>query len=545
MYFYLNYRKKKSDYKSTDELSVMIRYYYRIDGDSKGKTLGQSSGIKVKLKDWDENWDKSKKREPIKRTDKDYKEKNNILKQKERELKNIIFKLESRDEVEPLPTLVKGVIRQKRVDRRRKTYSKVHFLYLFSEFEKYVTENYKPSYKRTILTQVKYIKEFSENYELKENISLITDDIDEDFIRKFVFWCYENQNLQPSVLKKRLRGFTNFREWMERVKKQPISLTIPKNIIREGKSKVINLERDEIKKIYEFHEFNYESDKYHKYLKKEELQFGFEEDSRTNIKSDELKNRTYTNYEIIKDMLLFLCSVGCRFGDMLNMRLDNFRFYKGENGKEDRTRGSWEFRMEKVPGRGEVIVPSNRISFSIWKKYGSGKKREDYLFPRTKYGNPISNQKFNKHIKEICKIIGIDELVQKPRFDINGKPIKGTDIRVEKWELISSHIGRRSFIYEQIQLGRTQREIMLMSGHTSSKVFNSYYDVKPKDLWKNQNEMYFGFDLSEKLKREKPTIVVDRSTEEKLTNLRNWLHKGLINEGEYNESKKRILKLIK
>ena len=122
---------------------------------------------------------------------------------------------------------------------------------------------------------------------------------------------------------------------------------------------------------------------------------------------------------------------------------------------------------------------------------------------------------------------------------------KGTDIRVEKWELISSHIGRRSFIYEQIQLGRTQREIMLMSGHTSSKVFNSYYDVKPKDLWKNQNEMYFGFDLSEKLKREKPTIVVDRSTEEKLTNLRNWLHKGLINEGEYNESKKRILKLIK
>ena len=200
--------------------------------------------------------------------------------------------------------------------------------------------------------------------------------------------------------------------------------------------------------------------------------------------------------------------------------------------------------MEKVPSKGVVIVPSNRISFTIWKKYGSGKKREDFLFPQTKYGNPISNQKFNKHIKEVCRIIGIDDLVSKPKFDISGKPVVGTDIRVPKWELISSHIGRRSFIYEQIQLGRTQREIMLMSGHTSTKVFNSYYDVKPKDLWKNQNEMYFGYDLSEKPKKSKPTIVVDSNTEEKLYNLRSWLHKGLINEDEYNESKKRILKLV-
>ena len=544
MYFSLNFRKKKSLYQPIDELNVMIRYYYKVEGETKGRYLNQSTGVNVKLKDWDEDWDKTKKREPIKRTDKDYKEKNMVLKQKERELKNIVFNLQSKDEVEPLPTLVKGVLRQKRVERRKKTYSEVHFLYLIEEFEKYVTENYKPSYKRTILTQVKHIKEFSENYELKENISLITDDIDEEFIRKFVMYCYENQNLQPSVLKKRLRGFTNFREWMERVKKQPITLTIPKNIIKEGKSDIINLERDEIKKIYEFKDFDYESDKYHKYLKKEELQFGFEKDNRTNIQSEELKNRTYTNYEIIKDMLLFLCSVGCRFGDMLNMKLDNFRFYKDDNGVEDRTKGSWEFRMEKVPSKGVVIVPSNRISFSIWKKYGSGKKREDFLFPQTKYGNPISNQKFNKHIKEVCRIIGIDDLVSKPKFDINGKPVVGTDIRVPKWELISSHIGRRSFIYEQIQLGRTQREIMLMSGHTSTKVFNSYYDVKPKDLWKNQNEMYFGYDLSEKPKKSKPTIVVDSNTEEKLHNLRSWLHKGLINEDEYNESKKRILKLV-
>ena len=42
-----------------------------------------------------------------------------------------------------------------------------------------------------------------------------------------------------------------------------------------------------------------------------------------------------------------------------------------------------------------------------------------------------------------------------------------------------------------------------MSGHTSNKVFNSYYDIEPQDLWKNNNEMYFGFDLSDKPKKVK------------------------------------------
>ena len=543
MYFSLNFRKKKSLYKPIDELNVMIRYYYKVEGETKGRYLNQSTGVNIKLKDWDEDWDKTKKREPIKRTDKDYKEKNMVLKQKERELKNIVFNLQSKDEVEPLPTLVKGVLRQKRVERRKKTYSEVHFLYLIEEFEKYVTENYKPSYKRTILTQVKHIKEFSEEVEMKDNISLLVDDITEEFIKKFVYWCYNKQNLQPSVLKKRLRGFSNFKEWMLRVERQNITLTIPKNIIKEGKTDVINLTRDEIVKLYEFKEFDYENDSHLKYLKNEELKVEELKDIRSNIKSKDLKERKYTNYEVIKDMLLFVCSVGCRYGDMVNMKIDNFRFFKDENGVENRTKGTWEFRMEKVPNRGVVIVPSNIISYKLWCKYGSGKVREDFLFPRTKYGNPISNQKFNKHIKEICKIIGIDDLVDKPRFDIDGKPIKGTDVRVPKYSVVSSHIGRRSFIREQIELGKPQREIMLMSGHTSLKVFNGYYDVKPSDLWKSGNEMYFGFDLSNKKPKTEPKVLVSKGVEEQLHTLKMYFDKNLIDEKEYKLKKKKILKI--
>jgi hypothetical protein len=55
--------------------------------------------------------------------------------------------------------------------------------------------------------------------------------------------------------------------------------------------------------------------------------------------------------------------------------------------------------------------------------------------------------------------------------------------------------------------------------------------------------MYFGFDLSEKPKKQKPTIVVDRRTEEKLHNLMSWFQKGLIDEDEFKKMKKEVLNL--
>ena len=71
-------------------------------------------------------------------------------------------------------------------------------------------------------------------------------------------------------------------------------------------------------------------------------------DERISIKEETKKFATYTNFEIMKDILLFLCNTGMRYGDMLNIKVDNFRYYKLNNGKEDRTKGMWEFRMEKV-----------------------------------------------------------------------------------------------------------------------------------------------------------------------------------------------------
>jgi len=80
--FSLNYRKPKSEYKSNDDLMICIRYYHRESDDSEAKIIKKSTGIKCKLKDWDEDWHKNGKRLPIKTSDPDHKLKNKLLSDK-------------------------------------------------------------------------------------------------------------------------------------------------------------------------------------------------------------------------------------------------------------------------------------------------------------------------------------------------------------------------------------------------------------------------------------------------------------------------------
>ena len=90
------------------------------------------------------------------------------------------------------------------------------------------------------------------------------------------------------------------------------------------------------------------------------------------------------------------------------------------------------------------------MTFEIWKKYSKNKKRTDYIFPRSSSGNLPTNQKMNKKIKEIGRIVGLNRLVSNPKFNVEGKIIKESDTRVPIHSVLSSHIMRRTFIREEI-----------------------------------------------------------------------------------------------
>lgn len=88
----------------------------------------------------------------------------------------------------------------------------------------------------------------------------------------------------------------------------------------------------------------------------------------------------------------------------------------------------------------------------------------------------ISNQKFNKYIKEIVKIAGFDENTKK--IIRIGKEIKEDNIPM--WKRVSSHTARRSFITIMLNAGVPPKIIMSITGHKSLPVFNAYYKPDSK-----------------------------------------------------------------
>lgn len=552
--FIQQFKKPKSEYHKDEEVLITIRYYFQ------GKKLNLSSGVKCKIKDWNENWSKSNKREPILRSDEYWREKNLKLKDKESQINNIVLQIEKNGEL-PHVDIVKTYLRELKHTKEIKSIKKIHFMTLFEMFEKYVNSDTYPnrkSYVKTINTSIREIKSFSQEYQNKNKIILLPHDIDDQWMWELINWSFD-KGLQPNTIRKRIKTLVRFGNWLRETHKIESHIKSPKEFkyIKEEKE-VFFLTRDEVQKIKEFEEFNYTNPNHLKYLPKNTpVETWYIEDQ-----IDRKNNGgvvTYTSYEVYKDMLLFLCGVGCRFGDMVKMKFNNFKFddstekkYKGEF--DEGRKGFFVFNMEKSKTNKQIRVPVNQLTFDIFKKYSNGKhpsqefvkfhEFNEYLFPRTKMGNPISNQKFNKHIKEICKIIGINSLVRNFKVDLQNKIIDSTDMMVPKYQMCSSHIGRKTFIREHIERGTPVRTIMELSGHKSQKVFDGYYQVLDKDLLKNNNSM-FSLNISEsepkRKPKSKPNLNISDEQVNQLTQLKQLFDNGLLDESEYKERKKLVL----
>lgn len=87
VYISLSYQNKKEDYNRNDEVSVSIYYYHSR------KKIKLSTGVKVKIKDWDFDWEKKHNKNQIKHSDENYIEKNLLIKQKVKEVEDVIYKI--------------------------------------------------------------------------------------------------------------------------------------------------------------------------------------------------------------------------------------------------------------------------------------------------------------------------------------------------------------------------------------------------------------------------------------------------------------------
>lgn len=481
VFYELNLKKSYKDYKPSEEIVIKVMYYFQ------GKRLTNSTGVSVKKKDFDKKWRNRVNKEPIKSTDPQYKEKNLKIKEKLIEVRNTIENLE-KDGLIPTTDLVKSHLRENKVQKIKKTLKEVHFLVLFEKFEGWVnSDNYpnRKSYVRTLNPPINDVKDYTNEFQLKNKVLLLPSDIDEDFISGLIKWCY-NRGLQPSTIRKRTKILSMFSTWCKKNGFGEVVISKPKTFRPSEERKVICLNRKEVLQLFNFDEFNIDNPRHTSTLEKHKC-LNYIDDSWTN-KNGKEHTKTYTSYEVYKDMLLFLCNVGCRFGDMVKMRVGDFVF--DDSGVKGMRTGYFRFYMEKSRTNKEVKVSINQMTDRIFRKYVKGKNSNHYIFPRTQFGNSISNQKFNKHTKHIGQIIGLNRRVRQPEFDLYGKIIEGSDQPFPLHEKLVSHIGRRTFIREHIERGTPIRTIMKMTGHTTYKVFDGYYEVIDKDILEVNDDLY-------------------------------------------------------
>ena len=229
----------------------------------------------------------------------------------------------------------------------------------------------------------------------------------------------------------------------------------------------VYLQTDEVIKLFNSQKWNYSEKNEDKLLEKENIIIIEDELKGTNKKKygGVLK---ITNWEMVKDIFLWLNSTGMRIGDVKVIRVSDMNF--------DRKTQLITWNQSKT--KKEVSVPLNDISGFIYTKYSRGKSLDQHLFPK------VSQQKFNKQLKNLLKNLRFNRMVSKPMLrgtsTINDKPRK-------LHEMISSHSGRRGFIKNSIDMGNMDyRTIMELSGHSTFSEFSKYISVTDKDVLKSR-----------------------------------------------------------
>jgi integrase len=187
-----------------------------------------------------------------------------------------------------------------------------------------------------------------------------------------------------------------------------------------------------------------------------------------------LRNFKFENPKLdrVRDIYCVGCGTSLRFSDLMDLKREHIR-----DGVIYKT---------VLKTKETVTIPLLPWAKVILEKYTHPIR----VLPR------ISNQKFNKYIKDCCKAAEIDQPTRIIHYSGNNKE----EITKPKHELIAAHTARKTFVTLSVILGMDVKTIKSITGHTSDKSFDKY--LKIADEMKKQQL----FDAWGKLE-EKPKAV--------------------------------------
>lgn len=156
----------------------------------------------------------------------------------------------------------------------------------------------------------------------------------------------------------------------------------------------------------------------------------------------------------VRDQFLLACFLGQRYSDVKRITEKNFEGTSKEI-----------FKITQQKTENEAVVDFIKMFKNVPSIAKEILERYNYTAP---YPHDISA--FNKHLHKLCKFAGIDKEY------VVEKKVKGVMVqkKYKKYELISSHCARRSFVSNAVKNNLHSEMIKRATGHKSESSFNKY-----------------------------------------------------------------------
>jgi integrase len=263
------------------------------------------------------------------------------------------------------------------------------------------------------ITKYTTVKNFLSQFHDFTKYPIRFDTINQRFEEKFMDYAYEERKTLNNYYGKLISIIKTFMNWSFE-RGYHNNIEFKKLKRIENEIEVIFLEKDELFKLYK-HDF---------------------ENERLN------KSR---------DFFCFGCFTGLRHSDINNIDQANI----------------YDDFIQLTLIKTKTI--NHRVELNIFSKAILEKYKGTIYEPLPK----ISSQKLNKNIQDCCEIIKLDNDVTITRH-IGSKRITKT---FKKYELISSHIARKTFVTNSLLFGMNERVLREMTHHKDEKSFKRYVDI--------------------------------------------------------------------
>ena len=475
------YIKPNDEYKR-----VRIRYTYNRDSRA-------DFFCGVNLSSYD-NFDKDNELNPIKKKEVDSEYKNNQLKHIKRTIEDVIQSLRLNKKT-PTALLVKQKYKVSKINQFENTdvEARINTFFIIETIDEYIShlrsrvsigDNMRLT---TFQKNSRIMERWKDFFKSKKQISIQFEELRSRYtlFREFGEWAIKNHSFANSSVNKYNSTFRNFLRWAMKMDFHNIDLGRfdSPNLKEVSNRTILALTTKQLQSIYNFTDFHYSlngeyNPKCETFKKKEERYF-FVEDVFNQKKYDKDDNveiiphcKKYTSMEVVKDFFCFLCSTSLAYVDAANLKVTDFDFAKDC------------FELIRLKTSAPTTIPMNEMSRAIWMKYSKDKngKRNDgnkvdthYLFPRFVGDKFLSNANTNSILKRIGLEVKAD-LSNMVNIEVrSGSGYKdGTEDEKKLYEVLHTHMGRKTFINFALSQKISPTDIKKISGHSDEKMFKYY-----------------------------------------------------------------------